>query len=84
MNPMSAPPRLVVVLLAALGCAGRSVPARHPARAAVAPSAPEAPVADPTVALISDPPLPGEPVGPWTGLSPDAGAAAPPGHVHAH
>lgn len=82
---MSDPPRLYFLLVVALGCASRSVPTRHPARAAVAPSAPEAPVADPTVALTSDPPLPGEPVGPWTGLAVDAGTAAPPPvHVHAH
>lgn len=81
---MTASPQRLLVLFLLAACAGRSVPARHPARAAVAPSAPEAPVADPTVALTSDPPLPGEPLGPWTGLRPDAGAPAPAEHDRAH
>jgi len=80
-------PSIVLALAAALfsGCGGRRVPARFPAHSAPSLEACEAPVDDPTVALTSDPPLPGEPTGPWQGLAPDAGAAAAPGgHVHAH
>lgn len=80
-------PRLLVLVGAAalaLGCAGREVPVRFAEQSALSTGAREAPVADPTVALTSDPPLPGEPVGAWVGLAPDAGIAAAGGHAHAH
>lgn len=81
---------LLGVALALAACGGRRVPATFPSSSASSTAAPEAPVGDPTVALTSDPPLPGEPVGAWTGLADDAGApqdtgpAAPPMHHHAH
>jgi len=53
-------------------------------QSALSSGAREAPVADPTVALTGDPPLPGEPTGAWTGLAVDGGAAPTGGHVHAH
>ena len=77
---------LLALPLALSACGGRSVPSRFPARSAASPEACEAPVDDPTVALTSDPPLPGEDTGAWRGLDPDAGpsASAQGGHVHAH
>lgn len=80
-------PRLVVLLGATsfvLGCGGREVPVRFAEQSALSSGAREAPVADPTVALTGDPPLPGEPTGPWTGLAVDGGAPAGGGHHHAH
>ncbi len=76
---------LVGVTALPLGCGGREVPVRFGEQSALSSGAREAPVADPTVALAGDPPLPGEPTGAWSGLAADAGA--PPtggGHVHAH
>ena len=81
-------PRVLILVGAtalSLGCGGREVPVRFAEQSALSSGAREAPVADPTVALTGDPPLPGEPTGAWTGLAADAGA--PPtggGHVHAH
>lgn len=82
MNPR---PTLALALSVALSasCGGRSVPSRFPAQSAASPEACEAPVDDPTVALTSDPPLPGETTGAWRGLDPDAGTPAQGGHDHA-
>lgn len=80
-------PRLLALVGAAslsLGCAGREVPVRFAEQSALSMGARAAPVADPTTALASDPPLPGEPAGAWTGLAPDGGASAAGGHAHAH
>ena len=79
-------PTIALALSVALsaGCGGRSVPSRFPSSSAASTEAREAPVDDPTVALASDPPLPGEPTGAWRGLDPDAGPVAQGGHVHAH
>lgn len=80
------PPAFVLLGAALLpvGCGGREVPVRFAAQSALSANAREAPVADPTVALTSDPPLPGEPLGAWTGLAQDGGAPAGGGHAHAH
>lgn len=67
-----------------LGCGGREVPVRFAEQSALSSGAREAPVANPTVALTGDPPLPGEPTGAWTGLAVDGGAPASGGHQHAH
>lgn len=67
-----------------VGCGGREVPVRFAPQSALSAGAREAAVADPTVALTSDPPLPGEPTGAWIGLSQDGGAPAGGGHAHAH
>jgi len=67
-----------------LGCGGREVPVRFAEQSALSAGAREAPVADPTVALTSDPPLPGEPTGAWIGLAIDGGVREGGGHVHAH
>lgn len=80
-------PRALVLLGVALlpaGCGGRDVPVRFAPQSALSANAREAPVADPTVSLTSDPPLPGEPLGAWTGLAADGGAPAGGGHAHAH
>jgi hypothetical protein len=83
MNPL---PTIALALSVALSasCGGRSVPSRFPTQSAASPEACEAPVDDPTVALTSDPPLPGEATGAWRGLDPDAGPAAQGEPVHAH
>jgi len=60
------------------------VPVRFAAQSALSMGAREAPIADPTVALTRDPPLPGEPTGAWIGLAIDGGVRASGGHVHAH
>ncbi|TAK21952.1 MAG: hypothetical protein EPO40_29055 [Myxococcaceae bacterium] len=60
------------------------MPVRFAEQSALSMGAREAPVADPTVALTSDPPLPGEPTGAWSGLAIDGGVRAGGGHVHAH
>ena len=67
-----------------LGCGGREVPVRFGEQSALSSGAREAPVADPTVALAGDPPLPGEPAGAWVGLAIDGGVREVGGHVHAH
>jgi hypothetical protein len=76
-------PVLVGATLLLLACGGREVPVRFAEQSALSSGARAAPVADPTVALAGDPPLPGEPTGAWTGLAPDAGAAPNGGHAHA-
>lgn len=80
-------PRVLVLVGATalpLGCGGRELPVRFAEQSALSSGAREAPVADPTVALTGDPPLPGEPAGAWTGLAVDGGAAPTGGHAHAH
>lgn len=64
---------LTAVTAFAVGCSAPGVPARFSPHSPLSPSAREAPVGDPTVTLSGDPPLPGEPEGPWRGLDADAG-----------
>jgi hypothetical protein len=88
MKPMTlfSSPTLVLMgaSFLAVGCAGREVPVRFAAQSALSSNAREAPVADPTVALTSDPPLPGEATGAWLGLAPDGGVSGVGGPSHAH
>ena len=48
-----------ILFLKYVGCGGRELPVRFAAQSALSTGAREAPVADPTVALTRDPPLPG-------------------------
>jgi hypothetical protein len=65
---MTLPLRLLLPLVLS-ACASRSAPAEYPANAASSAQAPEAQLANVTLALSSEPPLPGEPDGAWSGLS---------------
>jgi hypothetical protein len=64
---------LLLGLLVPGGCASRSIPTSYPENAASSAQAPEAELANVTVALSGEPPLPGEPAGAWGTL---AGATA--------
>lgn len=67
---------LLVALSAVAGCAPRALPASFPPTSAASPSAPEAIAPKVGVALLEDPPPPGEPVEDWPGLGPDDAGAA--------
>lgn len=80
----STPLALAAALL--LGACSRELPSEWPDSSAVAIHAEPAPPATVTLALDSDPPLPGEPSEGWIGLErPDTGAAHEhhPHHGHA-
>lgn len=74
--------------LTASGCASRMVPKVYPATSASSTQAEEAPVADVTQTLRSDPPLPGqEDCKKWPGLcteQPSAPDSQPSGPTHDH
>lgn len=67
-------------LLLVAGCVVRPLPTSFPPESAAAVRGQAVPSAELTVALDSDPPLPGEPLGGWFGLAPST--AARPTHDH--
>jgi hypothetical protein len=69
---------LLLGLLVAGGCASRSSPTSYPANAASSAQAPEAQLANVTVALSGEPPLPGEPAGAWGTLGEATGGEGEP------
>lgn len=71
---------VTVTLPALAGCAPRAVPASFPSSSAASPAAPEGPAPRLGVALLEDPPPPGEPTLGWPGLE----AAPQGGHAHQH
>lgn len=73
-----------LALVALVGCASRSVPDAFPATSAASPEGAEAAPAPVAVALQSDPPLPGETLAGWEGLTPAGPAAASDPHAHMH
>jgi len=76
------PGRLLLVgLLVPAACASRSAPSSYPANAASSAQAPEAKPSNVTLALSAEPPLPGEPVGAWRGLTEATGGEGEPAVV---
>jgi hypothetical protein len=77
---------LLASLSALAGCSPRALPASFPASSAASPSAPEAPLPRVGVALLEDPPPPGESTEGWYGLEPEPrrGGAQPHDHSHGH
>lgn len=70
---------LLLGLLVPGGCASRSLPTSYPENAASSAQAPEAKLANVTVALSGEPPLPGEPAGDWGTLAAVPGGEGEPG-----
>jgi cobalt-zinc-cadmium efflux system outer membrane protein len=68
---------LLIALAGLVGCAPRALPASFPPSSAASPSAPEARAPRVGVALLEDPPPPGEPALGWRGLEPDEARAPP-------
>lgn len=62
---------LLATLSALAGCAPRSLPASFPPSSAASMSAPEAPLSRIGIALLEDPPPPGESTEGWYGLEPE-------------
>lgn len=77
----------LAVLLAGSACS-RELPSDWPSNSPVSPEADAAPVSRVTLALDSDPPLPGEPTDGWIGLdrpdAEDAKQAEEQEHKHEH
>jgi hypothetical protein len=65
-------------LLVAAACASRSAPSSYPANAASSAQAPEGKLAEVTVSLSGEPPLPGDPTGAWGGLAESTGGEGTP------
>jgi len=75
---------LLATLSALVGCAPRALPASFPSSSAASPNAPEAPPPRIGVALLEDPPPPGESTEGWYGLEPEPRKSNERSHHHSH
>ena len=75
---------LSIPLVLAAACAHSPLPTSFPRESAASIEASAVPSASLEVALESDPPLPGEPVGAWFGLAPRAAAPTAEHHGDHH